>query len=1127
MANTLTIALVDTKSCFVNLPAQWSAALWDIPQALRAGEVVLALSWRDRLAVAGSSKKHAYVGWAGGTAGHHQGSLPTDQGNVSQDRLEIDTQYGRVLGLVDGQKVSVEFCKDAPAGNSVHVEPLTADDWEILELHAGYLEEQLLNQVRVVYKDQIFTVWVHQQTIIRLLVVETNPAGKCVKLGVDAEVIVAPKQRRSLQPPSQNTPTNLSSNDASPTLTSPRVTARLIALESAGIALPSISSEDFELTVYMNRRSMVLQLNTPAGASERPVLFLHRIDFNSVTTEERGDSVSVKDVGDDSQEGVRTLPGIYAYVCFSPLVPEGHIVANRLFRNLIDALPFSRLSLRAAPPPLKSPKILVHQCKDSTNTVTVKLRSADSEQPKLHDSFKAFLKDQLIRGRHFILTDGMTMVMPTSSRHDSKPPPDITLLIRLPSAQGKASGAGKSALPTYCVLTPDIIDTLVFEQGTDVPRPVVQASTDKSTGPLGGMNKTIQDATQYVKSRLGRAGLRCSLRTPGLGGLLIYGAHGCGKTSLAETIANELGKDLSVLSHSVFVNCTKLVNERVANVKSAWGQAFASAAWHAPSIVIFDDIDRLMPAAQENSDSTRSRQLVEIFLELSRRACERHRITFIATCQQETSIHALLTTSHIFGTTIHIMAPTRPQREQILETILSTNSELCRTSLPSLDLTSIARETEGYLAADLKTLVQRAVQESAMRIMRETMGKSGSFEEKAKGDDNPLVAGITQEDFVVARDGYVPSSLRAVKLQSSEVSWDDIGGLGETKRVLLETLEWPTKYAAIFANCPLRLRSGLLLYGFPGCGKTLLASAVAKECGLNFISVKGPELLNKYIGASEQSVRDLFDRAQAARPCVLFFDEFDSIAPRRGHDNTGVTDRVVNQLLTQMDGAETVAGVYVLAATSRPDLIDPALLRPGRLDKSLLCGLPDEEERYEILSSVARKLHLASDTDLRAYAAKAEDFTGADLQALLYNAHLEAIHELVDAAGIERDEKKTANSESSDAAQVEFVGGSGIAGEKVAMTAAQRMKVAERIGVIQNNLSGGGRNSDQAGNQSQKETHAAPRAAIRPEHMDKALETTKASITMQEKRRLQSVYDEFVGKKPASSVNVGQRATLA
>ena len=256
---------------------------------------------------------------------------------------------------------------------------------------------------------------------------------------------------------------------------------------------------------------------------------------------------------------------------------------------------------------------------------------------------------------------------------------------------------------------------------------------------------------------------------------------------------------------------------------------------------------------------------------------------------------------------------------------------------------AVATETEGYLPVDLKAIVDRAIVEGSISRRRRAATEGKREAEGAKG---PLV--IELDDFLAAQKEFVPLSLQGVKLQTSTTEWADIGGLEATKDTLRETLEWPTKYAQIFASCPLRLRSGLLLYGFPGCGKTLLASAVAKECGLNFIAVKGPEILNKYIGASEKSVRDLFDRARAAKPCVLFFDEFDAIAPKRGHDSTGVTDRVVNQMLTEMDGAEGLEGVYVLAATSRPDLIDGALLRPGRLDKSLECGMPTEEEREAV-----------------------------------------------------------------------------------------------------------------------------------------------------------------------------------
>ncbi|TFY54857.1 hypothetical protein EVJ58_g8610 [Rhodofomes roseus] len=309
-------------------------------------------------------------------------------------------------------------------------------------------------------------------------------------------------------------------------------------------------------------------------------------------------------------------------------------------------------------------------------------------------------------------------------------------------------------------------------------------------------------------------------------------------------------------------------------------------------------------------------------------------------------------------------------------------SNIVEDSSKPVNFTALATQTEGYSVTDLKDFVARAVHQAAIRCSENGEGEEASTT-------------LIPEDFATAQVDFVPHSLRDVKLQRSEVEWADIGGLNETKRTLRETLEWPTKYGPIFAQSPLRLRSGLLLYGYPGCGKTLLASAVAKECGLNFISIKGPELLNKYIGASEKSVRDLFERASAAKPCVLFFDEFDSIAPKRGHDSTGVTDRVVNQMLTQMDGAEGLDGVYVLAATSRPDLIDSALLRPGRLDKSLLCDMPDVNERREILEALGRKINIAPSVDLQAVARETDGFSGADLQALVYNAHLEVIHEAI------------------------------------------------------------------------------------------------------------------------------------
>ncbi|KAG8742324.1 Peroxisome biosynthesis protein pex1 [Ceratobasidium sp. 414] len=461
----------------------------------------------------------------------------------------------------------------------------------------------------------------------------------------------------------------------------------------------------------------------------------------------------------------------------------------------------------------------------------------------------------------------------------------------------------------------------------------------------------------------------------------------------------------------VYVDLAQMADEHTPALRSKFKTWKAVAAWRQPCVLVLDNLDKVVSAevevrisalttynrtdieplaSKKHTDSARARHLAEHFLDVFAASPARD-VAILASCASPSALHPLLASSHVFACKVQLRAPDKAARRDILSRIVKrrfATSDLRSDTEKPLNFVALATDTEGYSATDLQDLVGRAVHAAAMRSAADDLGGSRV---ESRGKMKPVLLPV---DFAKAHEDFVPLSLR---------------GLEETRRVLRETLEWPTKYGAIFAKCPLRLRSGLLLYGYPGCGKTLLASAVAKECGLNFISVKGPELLNKYIGQSEQSyidglillpkVRDIFDRASAAKPCVLFLDEFDSIAPKRGHDSTGVTDRVVNQMLTQMDGAEGLDGVYVLAATSRPDLIDPALLRPGRLDKSLLCHMPAEGERHDILKAVTRKVSLAPDVELVEIAKRTEGYSGADLQALVYNAQLEVVHEELAVAG--------------------------------------------------------------------------------------------------------------------------------
>lgn len=636
-----------------------------------------------------------------------------------------------------------------------------------------------------------------------------------------------------------------------------------------------------------------------------------------------------------------------------------------------------------------------------------------------------------------------------------------------------------------------------IEIGDDLLRPQSfiqdlqqETTTAKNEDQPIGIEKTISD---LVDSFLVSANT----------GTLIYGNSGSGKTLYLKQISDTLNQDHGYFVK--FVSCETLMNESFQNLsKNHIFKWLQQCSWNKPSLLVLDNVDKIMNIEMENMDATKSNQTTEFFIsQLTKLHNQANsNISLLCSSTSKESLNKLLLGSHLIENYHHVTAPDKSLRFQVIEKYLTKDLK-CKLDVDLMDLVS---ETEGYLPNDLKILCHRIYHQC---LSNPTMENESSNVVETSHIDNAL-------------SGFTPSSLRGVKLQKSGTSWSDIGGLTEAKKILLETLEWPTKYAPIFANCPLRLRSGILLYGYPGCGKTLLASAIAGQCGLNFISIKGPEILNKYIGASEQSVRELFERAQAAKPCILFFDEFDSIAPKRGHDSTGVTDRVVNQMLTQMDGAEGLDGVYVLAATSRPDLIDSALLRPGRLDKSVICDMPNYEDRLDILKSITTKMDLADDVQLEEIAEKTNGFSGADMQGLGYNAYLKAVHvrleelEAKDNAEQDKDVDETA---------VEFFK---VGGDQLKLKNAERVKLLHQIQQFVANEKNASDN-----NQQSKRSHIEqPKVLITHANFVESLKETKPSISHSEKTKLTRIYSQFVddrdGNMPDGSASneVGGRTTL-
>nr|CAB3483787.1 unnamed protein product [Digitaria exilis] len=523
---------------------------------------------------------------------------------------------------------------------------------------------------------------------------------------------------------------------------------------------------------------------------------------------------------------------------------------------------------------------------------------------------------------------------------------------------------------------------------------------------LGWMENAMSDVIKRLSVLLSSTSLRLfnRLKFPFPGHVLVYGPRGSGKTALTRVSAKYFEDHKEILAHVIYRDCSKLALGKAKETRQAIEDSISEALLHSPSIIIFDDLDSLISASsdpQVSQSSSSSDSLVRYFADImdeykvricqrnvlidkSRNTCGYGPIAFIASVQSLQSLPQDLTSSGRFDFHIELPALAVPERKALLKHHVEEHELQCSEEV----LSEIASKCEGYDAYDLEILVDRAVHAAASRFVMPSNGSLDSVKPT-----------LVMEDFSKAMHGFLPVAMRDLRKYApddKDGGWEDVGGLSEAVTIIKETLELPSKYPNIFTRAPVRLRSNILLYGPPGCGKTHIVRAAAAACSLRFISVKGPELLNKYIGSSEQSVRDFFAKAVAAAPCLLFFDEFDSIAPQRGTHSAGVSDRVVNQFLTELDGVETLTGVFVFAATSKPQLIDAALLRPGRFDRLIFCDFPRWDERLEILKVHSRTISLASGASLEDVASMTEGFTGADLAAILTDAGLAAVHELLD-----------------------------------------------------------------------------------------------------------------------------------
>jgi transitional endoplasmic reticulum ATPase len=469
-------------------------------------------------------------------------------------------------------------------------------------------------------------------------------------------------------------------------------------------------------------------------------------------------------------------------------------------------------------------------------------------------------------------------------------------------------------------------------------------------------------------------------------GILLYGPPGTGKTLLAKALANEIG------AYFTAINGPEIMSKFYGESEERLREVFREAEQKAPAIIFIDEIDSIAPKREEVTGEVEKRVVAQL-LALMDGLKERGRVIVIGATNRPDALDPALRRPGRFDREIEIPPPDKRARREILA-VHTRNVPLAE----DVNLDNIAEITHGYTGADLAALVKEAALAALRRFIKEedidlNQPIPASKLEKLK---------VTMSDFLSALKVIQPTLIREVFVEVPEVRWDDIGGLEDVKQQLREAVEWPLKYPEIISKMGIEPPKGILLYGPPGTGKTLLAKAVATESGANFIAIRGPEVLSKWVGESEKAIREVFRRARQVAPCVVFFDEIDSIAPARGaRFDSGVTDRIVNQLLTEMDGIQPLRKVVVIAATNRPDILDPALLRPGRFDRQVYVPPPDFKARLEIFKVHTRRVPLAGDVDLSELARLTEGYTGADIAAVVREAVMLALRERLEARPVE------------------------------------------------------------------------------------------------------------------------------
>lgn len=602
----------------------------------------------------------------------------------------------------------------------------------------------------------------------------------------------------------------------------------------------------------------------------------------------------------------------------------------------------------------------------------------DSIEGVTGDIFGTFLKPYFLdsfrpihKGDCFTVHGGMRTVEFKVRDVDTRPDPNVP---RDDNANEGVENASDESLP-FCIVG---ATTVIHCDGEPEKRSDEEAEMRQDIGydNIGGCRRQLSKIRELVELPLRHPQLFRNLGIKPPKGILMHGPPGCGKSLIGRAVANETG------AFFLLINGPEIMSGMAGESEGNLRKFFEEAEKNAPSIIFIDEIDAIAPKRDKVNGEVEKR-IVSQLLTLMDGLKARANIVVMAATNRPNALDPALRRFGRFDRELDIGVPDMFGRLEILG-IHTKNMKLDA----DVDLQAIARETHGYVGADLAQLCT----EAAMECIREKT-ETIDFESDTIPAEVLDAMAVTQAHFAHAMKQVSPSTLRETVVEVPNVTWDDVGGLDDVKRELKELVQYPVTHPEKFRKFGMEPPRGALLYGPPGCGKTLIAKAIANECESNFISIKGPELLSMWVGESEGNIREIFDKARTSAPCIMFFDELDSIAQSRGSGN--VSDRVINQLLTEMDGVGAKKQVFIIGATNRPDNLDKALMRPGRLDQLIYIPLPDFGSRQSILRATLRKTPIDDDVNLEDIARRTEGFSGADMAAVCQRAVKLAIRDVI------------------------------------------------------------------------------------------------------------------------------------